>query len=720
MTLTRPVVRALAAAGCLSYVFTGGMHAALAQAVSPGRSGDTRTLAPITVTAQPEQESPFKPLDGYTARRSISASKTNTPLSETPQAVTVVGSEQIQDQGATGVQDALNYAAGVRSDAYGLDSRSDNVRIRGSDPAMFLDGLRTNYNWYTSTTRTEPYTLERIEVLRGPSSMLYGQGSTAGIINMVTKRPLAEPMREIGISYGSHNRRQLQADLTGPIDESGEWLYRLVALGRLADTQVNHVPDDRWVLAPSLTWKPTARTSLTLRALLQEDKSGSTSQFLPWEGLLLSNPNGRIPTDTFVGDPDWDRYNSRRRAIGWSFEHAFNDNWTVRQNTRWSYNQVDYRSLYSDYGDRSGGGAGWPADPINKRLIGRYAYGDITTVRMLTADQHLEGRFDTGELRHQMLLGFDFAYATEDKLNAFDNPVNRGGTVPLIDAYNPVYPAFTPPVFDDHKPTARQRDTGVYLQDQLRYGNWIAVAGLRRDSSRNAVEGRAKQVSRATSKRLGLMYAADNGLSPYISYSESFSPVLGRDKQGTSFVPLRGKQLEAGLKYESADGGFVASGAVYTLSEENRLVNDPSSPTEQTQVGKTRNRGLDLEFSAKVGRQFDLLGSYNYIDLDEQLEGLPKHQASIWGKYRFSIGSVSGLSAGAGVRWLGGFRDGKAPRTPSVTLVDAMLAYDTPSWRYALNVNNLLDKTYVSTCLNRGDCWYGSRRSIVASATYRF
>lgn len=710
---TRPGARALAVTSWLSYSLAAGMQTATAQPATPSQQSDPRTLAPITVTAQPSAESPFEPVDGYIARRSISATKTNTPLSETPQSVTVITSEEIQDQGATGLQDALNYAAGVRSDAYGLDSRSDNFRIRGSEPAVFLDGLRTNYNWYTSTTRAEPYTLERIEVLRGPSSMLYGQGSTAGVVNMVTKRPLAEPMREIGISYGSHNRRQIQADFTGPIDEDGEWLYRVVALGRLADTQVDHVPDDRWVLAPSLTWQPSASTSFTLRALLQEDKSGSTAQFFPWEGVSLPNPNGRIPTNTFIGDPDWDRYNSSRQAIGWSFEHAFNDHWTVRQNTRWSHNKVDYRSLYAN---AFSGADGWPADPINKRLLSRYADGTITTVRMVSADQHLEGSFDTGPIKHQVLFGFDASYATEDKSSAFESP----DTVPLIDAYNPVYPAYTPPAFNNDMPRARQRDTGIYFQDQLRYGNWIMVAGLRLDRSENAVDGSEKQVSRATSKRLGMMYTADNGLSPYISYSESFTPVLGRDASGASFVPLRGKQVEAGIKYESADGGLVVNAAAYTLREENRLINDPANPTRQAQVGETRNRGIELELKTEIGRQFDLIANYNYIDLDEQLEGLPKHQASLWGKYRFALGNINGLSAGAGVRWLGGFQDGAAPRTPSVTLVDAMLAYETPSWRYALNVNNLFDKTYVSTCLDRGDCWYGSRRSIIASATYRF
>ncbi len=687
---------------------------AVAQASSDKQpaQGGARTLAPITVQAQPGQESALEPVNGYIAKRALSASKTDTPLIETPQSVTVITSDQIRDQGAQGIQDALTYAAGVRSDAYGLDSRTDSFIIRGSEPTVYLDGLRTNYNWYTSTTRTEPYSLERIEVLRGPASMLYGQGSTAGVVNMVSKRPLEEAQREIGVSYGTNARRQIQADLTGPLDEAGNWLYRVVAVGREANTQVDHVPDDRWMLAPSLTWKPSARTSLTFLALLQEDKTGSTSQFFPWEGVLLDNPNGQLPVSRFIGEPDWDRYNSRRQAIGWSFEHEFNDDWTVRQNVRLSRNKVDYRSVYGDSFSLPGG---WAADPINKRMLGRYADATVTTVNMASADQHLQGKFATGAISHDVLLGLDASYAREEKRSGYEGP----DTVAPIDAYNPVYGNFTPPAMSDD-PTARQRDLGVYLQDQMRYDNWILVAGIRRDRSESSVEGEQDSVSKATSKRLGVMYAADNGFSPYLSYSESFTPVLGRDADGERFIPLKGKQLEAGLKYESADGGTMFNVAAYTLSEENRLVDDPSRPTRQAQVGKTHNRGVELELKTEVGRQFDLIANYNYIDLDEALSGLPKHQASVWGKYRFSGGAMAGLSAGAGVRWLGSFRDGNAPGTPSVTLVDAMLAYETPKWRYALNVNNLFDRTYVSTCLSRGDCWYGSQRTIVASATYRF
>ncbi|WP_397474555.1 TonB-dependent siderophore receptor [Pusillimonas sp.] len=705
----RPAARAAAALASTGFLAASLSCAPAIAQTATSSPAATQTLSPITVR---NSGGALDPVEGYTATSALSASKTDTPLIETPQSVTVITADQIRDQGAQGLQDALNYAAGVRSDAYGLDSRSDNFAVRGATPTTYLDGLRTNYQYYTSTTRTEPYTLERIEVLRGPSSMLYGQGSTAGVVNMVSKRPQAETSREVGIQYGSHNRRQIQADLTGALDEDGRWLYRVVALGRKSDTMVDHVRDDRLVFAPSFTWQPSDRTSLTLMALWQDDKSGSTAQFFPWEGTLLDNPNGQIDTRTFIGDPDWDRYDSSRRSIGWAFEHELNDNWTVRQNARWSYNHVDYRSLYGDSFSLPGG---WAADPINKRLIGRYAWGSDTTVRMAQADQHLHGKFDTGPLRHDLLIGAEFTHAKHEESTAYEDPA----TVPLIDAYNPVYPNYTPPAFFG-SPTMRQRDMGVYIQDQMSLDNWIFVAGLRRDQSKNRVDGSASHDSKAISKRFGLLYAFPIGVSPYVSYSESFTPELGRDAAGNAFVPLRGKQWEAGLKYESPDRSTLANVSVYTLREENRLIADPNNPLQNTQAGETRNRGVELELKTSVANDLDLIVNYNYLDVDDQLEGQPRHQASAWGKYRFALNDMPGFSVGAGVRWFSSFRDGSGPEVPSLTLVDAMLAYDTKHWRLALNANNLFDKVYVSTCLERGDCWYGARRSVVASATYKF
>lgn len=648
---------------------------------------------------------------GQVVSRSTTATKTDMPLLETPQAVTVVTRERIEDIGAQGLQEALNYAAGVRSDAFGLDSRTDSVLIRGGYPDEYLDGMRQLFNWYTSTTRTDPYLLERIEVLRGPASMLYGQGSTAGVVNLVSKRPLVEAQRDIGVQFGSFNRKQVQADLTGPLSADGRWLYRLVALGRKSDMQVDHVRDDRALLAPSLTWRPSAATSMTAQLRWQQDRSGSTLQFFPWSGNALPNPNGQIPTNHFIGEPGFDRYDSERLTGGWLFEHRFDDRWAFRHNLRVVRNEVDYRTLYSD-SFSSPGASFLDAD---QGVIGRYGWISDLKVRMLTADQHAEGRIRTGAVQHQVLLGVDAVHFRQAGESAFDSPAHLGGGVPPIDAYHPVYTGYTPPPLADD-PTSTQRQLGLYFQDQMKVGaHWIAVVGARHDRARSSLEGSNTEHSRATTKRLGLMYAGSGGWSPYLSYSESFNPVAGTDFFGVRYKPLRGRQVEAGLKLQPVGRTYALSAALFDLREKNRLVSsDPTKPLVQAR--STRTTGLELELVGRIGRYLDLSGHYNYIENDEQLDRVPKHQAAVWGTQRFA----GDFSAGLGFRYFSEFKDGIAPAVPVVALMDAMLAWERSRWRYALNVSNLADKVYVTTCLPRGDCFYGGRRTISVSAGYRY
>ena len=670
------------------------------------------TLPGITVQGDALQETATGPVQGYSAARSAAATKTDTPLIETPQSVTIITRDQMVDQGATSVQEALGYAAGVRSDAYGVDSRTDSARVRGADPSVYLDGLRQAFDYYTSTTRTEPYTLERLEVLRGPSAMLYGQGSTAGIINMVSKRPLDEFQGEVGVQYGNYDRKQLQADLTGPLTEDGKWLYRIVALTRDADTQVDHVSDDRNLVAPSLTWRPSAATSLTLQGLWQEDKSGSTAQFMPWAGMNAPNPNGRIPTRRFVGEPDHDRYDSTRKSVGWLFEHSFNDRWAFSQGYRHAENEVDY---FSTYGDSFSLPGGWSLDPIDQQVIGRISYDSITDVSIDTLDQNLKGKLQTGSISHELLVGLDWSHYRRESQSggaAGSNPIN---------AYHPVYGNFTPGELSDD-PNFKLRQTGVYLQDQMKMNNWIVVAGLRYDRARTELEGAETDRASATTKRLGIMYAADNGWSPYVSYSESFTPVASTTRGDAieSYSPVRGEQWELGVKHLSADGRNLATASVYHLKESDRLIPDPTNAQNNIQAGKTRTNGLELEWRGEVTPSIDVIAHYNYIDLDKELEGIPRHQAAAWGKYSFAVADVPGFAVGAGVRWMSSFKDGAAPTTQSVVLWDSMVSYENSDWRYALNVNNMFDKTYIATCLSRGDCWYGARRSVVASATYKF
>ncbi|QTD47282.1 TonB-dependent siderophore receptor [Ottowia testudinis] len=677
--------------------------ASTAQTAATETAPAEATLQEVNVKSQAVRETATTPVIGYRARRATTATKTDTPLAETPQSITVITRDQMTEQGMANLQDVLGYAAGVRSDAYGVDSRTDSVKVRGSNPDTYLNGLRDSFGYYTSTVRPDPYTLERIEVLRGPAGMLFGAGTAAGVVNLIGKQPQFEAQREIGLQLGSFNRKQAQFDLTGPINDQLAW--RLVGLARKSGTQVDHVPDDRALLMPSLTWRPSAATQFTVDALWQSDKTGSTAQFFPWIGTVLPSTHGRLPTHRFIGEPS-DRYDSERRHIGWRFEHAFNDQWRVRHNLRYSHNQNVGVYHWADFSTIVGG---WGADPIGQRVIGRKLSDTNTKTRMLLLDQHLQGRFSTGALQHTVLAGIDHARQDEQTWRA----VRRPST---IDAWSPVYGRITPGVARTRLPDTHQRNTGVYLQDQIHWQNWIFVAGLRHDRASSGVQGKPDAITSATTHRLGAMYTTPSGWNPYLSYAESFTPQAPRGS--VSFKPLRGRLWELGLKYEPPGQALAFNAALYDVQEKNRI--QSPQPDVYNQLGKTRTRGLELEARGAVGRHLDVLGHYNLTDADVQLSGVPKHQATAWGVYRFNASRSLGWSVGAGVRWMSAFRERTGPRVPATALVDLMLAYDTEHWRVALNVANAADKTYVSTCLSRGDCWWGARRTVLMSATYRF
>jgi iron complex outermembrane recepter protein len=688
--------------------------------VSVVQSEPLTTLQRVTVSE--ERDSPLGPDLDYTAKRSTAGTKTDTVLLETPQAISIITRQRLLDLGSTGLQDALNYAPGVRSDSYGLDSRSDGFAIRGTDAAVYLDGLRQQLGgFYTSTTRTEPYTLERVEVLRGPSGVLFGQGSVGGLVNMVSKRPQSTAKQEVGAQFGSFNRRQLQVDFNGAVTEDSRWLYRLVALGRQADTQVDFVPDDRIVIAPSLSWSPTTATDITLLALWQRDDAGSTLQFLPWSGTAAPNPNGSIPTRRFVGEPGFDRYDSRRRSLGWSLEHRFSETVSFRQNLRFSRNTNDYFGSYGDFYSAPQ----LRLDPYvddEQRLLARAYFGGVTQQDISAADQHVEARLDFKGVEHRLLVGLDGLKSRQTGTSIFDFTDSAGGGVTSIDVFNPVYTGYTTSSAAE-LPATEQKQIGVYLQNQLQFAQfWHAVVGLRHDRAENVDEK-----SDATTKRLALLYAAPSGWSPYFSYSEAFTPLGGVDRLGTPFEPQDGEQIELGVKYQPVQRRLSAGIAVFDLQENRRLVSDPVNPNFSIQAGRTRNRGVELELAGQVTPALELVANYHLLDMSPDSAGnrsyfnmLPQHQVSFWGKYGFSVSSYPGYFAGLGVRAFSKVSDGEAPPTNAFALFDALFAYESDHWRAALNLQNLTDRRYFPICLQRGDCFEGARRNAQLTLSYQF
>ncbi|KPP98052.1 MAG: TonB-dependent ferric hydroxyamate receptor FhuA [Marinobacter sp. HL-58] len=687
----------------------------LTSAIVPATRAET-TLDAIEVT-EDRIEDPRGPVDGYRAETAVSATKTTTPIAETPQAISVVTKEQMSDQGVTSVQEALRYSAGVGAEQFGMDSRGDWQSVRGGDPVIFLDSLQKTFGNYQSP-RTEPYTLERIEIVRGPSSVLYGQGNVGGIINLATKRPLDQQQSELNLQLGNNERKQAAIDTTGPLNADGTLLYRLVALGRDSDTQVKQVEDNRVVIAPSITWRPTDSTEWTLMALHQEDRTGSTTQFLPHAGTVTPAPDGLpdIPVDVFVSEPDFDRYDTKENSVTSLFSHRVNDVWTLRQNLRYSESEVTYQTIYPMF----------PPTLQSNGDISRLAYARNPNLDTLTMDNQAEAVFGSDNVNHTVIAGVDYQRAESDGRTAYVADIGD------LNLYDPVYGNYSRVTEADFSDIAENtvRQTGVYLQDQITIDDrWIAVLGLRYDNARNKTEGSESFEDNEVTTRAGLMYKTGFGLSPYIGYSESFQPITSVDAFNKPFEPLKGEQVELGAKYQPPGSNSFFTATAYDLREKNRRAPDPAMPNNQIQNGETRARGVELEALVEMNPQWDLIASYAYTDT-EVLEGtnegarlasVPEQLASVWSQHDFAIAGIPGFRAGAGVRYVGDSWDGTDQlKTPSVTLFDAMVGYSRGNWDLSLNVNNIEDETYFSSCLARGDCFVGTKRTVVGSVNYSF
>ncbi len=663
---------------------------------------------------------------GFTAEDTIGGTKTDTPLIEVPQSISVVTEEQIQKQEAQSVGAALRYTPGVNSEAFGSDSRYDWIYIRGFLAPKFLDGLQLPYGVGYGDPRVEPYGLERIEVLKGPSSSLYGQVPPGGLVNMISKRPTLLPLREVLLQYGSYYRYQGAFDLGGPIDERGQLLYRFTGLLRRSDTQIDYTEDNRIFLAPAFTFRPACNTTITLLSYFQkDDNKGLGLEFLPSQGTLFPNPNGKIPTSRFVGEPDFNTFDRTQYAIGYELEHRFNDMFSVRQNFRYITSDADPENAVI--------GAGLQPD---LRTLNRAIYQIEEDLDAIAIDTEGIASFATGPVKHVVLAGFDYYWLRSDYSLGF-------GPAPTLDIFDPVYgqPLTTPPTITHT--IQKQNQFGLYLQDQIFFKGFVLTLTGREDwvddnTNNLLADTKTKQDDNAFSGRAGLNYVFDFGLAPYISFAQSFQQELGTTFEGEPFKPSKGKEYEAGIKYQPEWFPGIFAVAVYEIKQKNVLTPDPENEFFSIQTGKVRVRGFELEGTASPAPGFNLTGGYSYTDAvitgstvpeekGKQLPQVPKDQWSVWADYTLQQSVLKGLGLGAGVRYIGdSYPDTvNSFKIPSFTLADAAVYYNfggiTPKLgglNLAVNAQNLFDKEYVSSCNGVNYCYYGSRRLILATLTF--
>lgn len=673
-------------------------------------------------------ETPLGPVHGYVAGRSSSGTKTNTPIMETPQAVSVIGAEQIRDQKANKLDEVLRYTGGVRAGTFGADTRNDWWLIRGfksDDVGLFLDGMQLFYTSYASWKLQTP-NMERVEVLRGPSAVLYGGSSPSGIVNVISKMPPAEPVRFIETGVNNFGNAYVGFDVAGPVatsHENGKLFYRVVGQVQNGPTQVNFTPDNNYFIAPSVTWKPDADTRFTVLASASRQETRGIN-FLPYEGTVTNARFGKIPTSFFAGDPSVDKFTREQEMLGYQFERNLTDDLTFRQNARFAHVDVTYRGYV---------GNNW-AD-INTASLGRYNWYAKNTANQANLDNQLEYRFNTGAVRHTMLFGVDLKGYQIDDYQAFNF-----GTVPSINVFNPAY-GFDIPLtgapFRNFQIT--QKQAGTYLQDQMKLGNFTLVLSGRNDwveTTQAARDTGATLASRDDSRfsgRAGLIYNFDNGIAPYVSYATSYNPIIGLNAQNQLFLPETGQQTEIGVKVapRGFDGYFTAS--VFDLKRQHVATTDPVVTTLQNQNGEVTSRGIELEAVANATRELKLIGSFtayhlfNSRDLDPSLVGktptnTPELLVSGWADYTFKDGPLAGFGFGGGLRYIGSSWADTANtlEVPAVVLGDLAFHYEWQNWRTALNVINLADKIYVASCAAASSCFYGDRRRVTASVSYKW
>ncbi|QUM89040.1 TonB-dependent siderophore receptor [Moritella sp. 36] len=659
------------------------------------------------------------------------ATKTALAPMDTPQAISDVDRDTLDLRGVKSVAEALRYVPAVNTELRGgAVSRLDLFNIRGFiNYQNFYDGLPLMFNSWNLQPQIDSIALEQVEVFKGPTSVLYGNIPPGGMVNLIAKSPQQEQSTDVTITGGSHDHKEFSIDSTGQIADSN-LSYRVVALARKKDGQADTSEEERYVFAPSLDWQVSDKTLVNLNVYYQNDPSAGIYTSVPGAGSVLSNPNGQLDSSTFTGDENWNTYEREVLMLGYKINHEFNNRWAFLMNARYMDADAYQENTYNG------------ALQSDMRTVGRNAYLTDEKSQSFVIDNQISGRFNTGVLEHNVLLGFDY-----QQLDS--RIIYKDASAPSIDVFNPNHQQIDGSSLNFTYTTdfdLESNQVGLYLQDQLVLGNLVVIAGGRYDEYEQTSTDHASGVDTAAAIkqdnfafRLGGLYSFDNGLAPYVSYAQSFEPVVGKDRHGNAFVPSTGEQWEAGLKYESADMSTTFVVSLFNITKENDLTRDPTgTPYDKVQTGETQSRGVEVEANTMLTDNMDLAASYTYMDMKvtEDNTGLkgktpiwvPKHAANVWLNYYLYNGMAAGTTIGTGIRYVGEAQIDalNSDQVPDYTLVDLSVSYDLSYLSDSLDgssisvvASNLFGTDYYS-CYDTNNCWFGAERDITANVKFNF
>jgi iron complex outermembrane recepter protein len=678
-----------------------------------------------TVTVQAEA--------GYVASDSTLATKTDTPLLETPQSISIVTRDQMDAQAPQNINEALRYAPGVVPESQGTTSsfwNASSLQVRGFIPNIYQDELTDDSS---GNTLLDAYFYQRIEVLEGPSSVLYGQGNPAGIVNVESKRPMATHFHEVQLGFGTYGKYEGNFDFSGPL-MSPHLLYRLTGVGFTEGSQTWFIHPKRLAIAPALTWIPDSKTSLTLLSNYTYNPEVGAYANVPALGSALPNPNGKIAPGFFPGDPNFNMTKQSFIQAGDAFIHAFDHDWRIEQNFRFTGNKDNANMI-------------WPEDlEADNATLDRYTFIRHTTFDSTLSDQRIVKVLQTGKIRQTLLAGANYTHYSEHW--------NWGdGDIAPINVFHPAYylQIATPSITGIESTIYNQ--TGIYFQDQAALGRLRLSFAGRQDwlSYNDNTNGTlTKQDSDKFTVRSGAVYLLGRGIAPYFSYATSFQPDIGLTESGTALPPTTGKQYEGGVKYQPERTNTFITADVYDLAEQNVGTPDPTNPNFTIPIGEIRSRGFELQGHSSLGHRVSMVASYAYTDskysrsnatgppLDgttpestqgKYQYGVPLNLASFWADYNLPFISMNGLGVSAGSRFVGASWGDNVNsfKVPGATLFDGALHYDFSSdsgllhgARLQINASNIGNRTYVASCYATDGCYYGAKLTVYGTMRYRW
>ncbi|MGK6322111.1 TonB-dependent siderophore receptor [Sphingomonas sp. DT-51] len=691
--------------------------------------------------------------------------KTDTPLIILPQTVTVIDQDELTRRNALSINQALGYVAGVAPNQRGnVATRYDQLFLRGFTPGVFMDGMRQQGGVYSSP-QTDFHLVESVDVIKGPASVLYGSGTPGGLVNLTSKLPGAEAGSRIELASGNFALLRSAIDLNQPLDRDGRWQFRVIAGAEQGDGFLQHTRNRRYYARPMLRFAPDDATSVTLILSYQRDPEAASYSGVPVYGSALPNPFGRFPIDLNVSEPGYEAFDRKQKSATLLFRHRLSDALTWTTNARYYDVDLHYRQIYLSAFRTTGTGA---ARTTDFSTIVRGGGGSDERFRTITLDNRLAAEVTTGPVRHVLLAGLDYAH--NEGRN--DQQFNTGRTadpvtsIPDFDLFRPRYNGTLPGFALTQTRSFRRIDqTGAYVQDQLSLGGLNLIASGRWDwydqLTRNRTTGAVTRSSQtAFTTRIGALHETSAGLAPFASYAKSFEPQTGAGADGAPFVPVTGRQYEAGIKFQPRGGGALFTLSAFDLRRQNVPVSDPANPNFSIQVGEVKVRGIELDGRGTVARGVTLALAASYTDplvtsgtvpvgSGDQLSGVtgtrplgvPRWSASSFVSSDLGdavAGGLGGLSLGAGVRYVGE-SDGTASyargaatsverfASPGYVLADALLGYDLGAldrrWdglSLSVNASNLFDKRHTASCFFNNSCYFGAARTLVGTLRFNW